>query len=172
MVRSLFEHKNEKVSFNCNTINQTAATNGMNKLTEKPHLLFFLSIPLVILIGFLSGDEVVDINIHDTYFLIERLDLALMLALFVGIMGIGYWILYKTQGKLLKWSYWTQVGITFGGAFVVWVLTKCYRPEYMEYEFNNKLTLLISLLVILMGIAQLLFPLNILYGILKKKSDL
>ena len=142
----------------------------MSKLIENPHLIFLISIPFLILIGILSGDAVLDINVHDTYYVIAYLHLAILISILFGIIAIGYWIMLKTDRKLSKWLNWTHIGLTFGGTLVVWILTKFYRTEFMEYEFNNNLTLIITLIIVLMVVGQLIFPINIIYGLIKKKE--
>ncbi|WP_418603005.1 hypothetical protein [Hwangdonia sp.] len=142
----------------------------MNKLIEKPHLIFLLAIPIIMLIGILSGDTMLDINIHDTYYVIAYFHLAILISILFGVIGIGYWIMLKSDRKLSKWLNWTHIGLTFGGTFIVWILTKFYRTEIMEYEFNNNLTLIITLILLLMIIGQLIFPINIIYGLIKKKN--
>lgn len=122
------------------------------------------------LIGILSGDAVLDINVHDTYYVIAYLHLAILISIFFGIIGIGYWIMLKVDRKLSKWLNWTHIGLTFGGTLVLWILTKLYRTGIMEYEFNNNLTLVITLIVLIMIAGQLIFPINIIYGLTKKKN--
>lgn len=142
----------------------------MNKLMEKPHLFFLLAIPIIMLIGILSEDTVLDMNVHDTYYVMAYLHLAILISILFGIIGIGYWFMHKTDRKLSKWLNWIHVGLTFGGTLLVWILTKFYRTELMEYTFNNKLTLMITLIVVLMIVGQLIFPINIIYGLIKKKN--
>ncbi|UII75158.1 cbb3-type cytochrome c oxidase subunit I [Flagellimonas sp. HMM57] len=143
----------------------------MNKLIEKPHLIFLLAIPIILLTGILSGDAILDINVHDTYYVITYLHFAILISTFFGIIGIGYWIIQKVGRKLSKWLNWIHIGLTFGGTIVVWILAKFYRTEIMEYEFNNNLTLIITSIVLLMTVGQLIFPINIIYGLTKKKNE-
>ena len=110
----------------------TLATSRMNKLIEKPHLIFLLAIPMIMLIGILSEDAVLDINVHDTYYVIAYLHLSILISILFGIFGIVYWIMLKADRKLSKWLNWTHIGLTFGGTLIVWVLTKFYRTEVME----------------------------------------
>ena len=76
----------------------------------------------------------------------------------------------KANRKLSKWLNWTHIGLTFGGTITVWIMTKFYRTEIMEYEFNDNLTSIITLIVLLMIVGQLIFPINIICGLLKKKK--
>ncbi|OHX63959.1 hypothetical protein [Flammeovirga pacifica] len=143
----------------------------MNKLIKKPHLIFLLSIPIIMFIGILREESVLDINIHDTYFVIGYLPLSTLISMLFGIIGIGYWIMQKVNSQLSKWLYCTHVGLTFGGPLMVWVVTKFYRTEIMDYEFNINLTLIITLIVLVMILGQLIFPINIIYGLVKKKTS-
>ncbi|WP_308993955.1 hypothetical protein QLS71_013885 [Mariniflexile litorale] len=143
----------------------------MNKLIEKPHVIFLLAIPIIMLIGILSGDAVLDIHAYDTYYVIAYMHFAILISILFGIIGIGYWIMQKADRKLSKWLNWTHIGLTFGGTLVLWILTKLYRTEIMEYEFNNNLTLIITLIILLMMVGQIIFPINIIYGMIKKKTS-
>jgi len=142
----------------------------MKILNNKPHLIFLLAIPIIILIGILSGESVLDINVHDTYYVIAHFHLAILISILFGIIGIGYWIMQKANRKLSKWLNWTHIGITFGGILIVLILTQFYRNELMEYEFNNNLTFFVTLFILLVFFAQLIFPINIIYGLIKKKN--
>jgi|SRR5690606_8743235 len=141
----------------------------MNKLIEKPHLIFLLAIPITIMIGMLREDEVLDINVHDTYFVIAHSHLSMLISILFGIIGMVYWIIQKADRRLSKWLNRAHIGLTFGGTLVVWILTKFYRTGVMEYEFNNNLTLMITLIILLMIIGQIVFPINIIYGLIKKE---
>ncbi len=121
------------------------------------------------LIGILSRDAALDINVHDTYYIIAHLHLAILASILFGIIGFGYWIMQKADRKLSKRLNWTHVGLTFGGILIVWILAQFYRTEIMEYGFNDNLTLIIKLIILLIIFGQLIFPINIIYGLIKKK---
>ena len=117
----------------------------MKFLIDKPHLVFFLAIPILILIGVLSGydatNKTLDFNFHDTYFVVAHFHLIAIICILFGIIGLGYWIMQKTNKVLSKLLNLIHVGLTFGGTLVVWILTQFYQTEIMEYEFNNNLNL-------------------------------
>ena len=142
----------------------------MNKLIEKPHLIFLLAIPIILLFGILNADNVLDINIHDTYFVILYIHFAILISILFGLMGIGYWIMQKSNRKLSKWLNWTHIVLTFGGVLAVWILSNFYRTEIMEYEFNNNLNLIITLIILIMIFGQFIFPINIIRGLIIKKD--
>lgn len=142
----------------------------MNKLIEKPHLIFLFAIPIIMLIGILSGDALFDINVHDTYYVIAYSHLTILISIFLGVIGIGYWVMQKSNRKLSKRLNWTHIAITFGGPLIVWVLTKFYRPEIMEYRFNDNLTFIITIIILLILIGQIIFPINIIYGMISKRN--
>lgn len=48
--------------------------------TPKTCILFWGAIPVVLVLGFASPDAVFDINIHDTYFVIQHKHLAELIA--------------------------------------------------------------------------------------------
>ena len=143
----------------------------MNKLIEKPHLIFLLAIPIIMLIGFLSEGAVLDINVQDTYYVIAYIHLTTLISIVFGIIGLGYWIMKKANKKLSKLLNWTHIGLTFGGTLVCLVLSQLYREGVMEYEFNNSLTLIIMLIILIMILGQIIFPINIICGLIKRDNE-
>lgn len=143
----------------------------MNKLIDKPHLIFLLTIPVLILIGFLSGDAVLGINVHDTYFVIAYFHLTILFSIIFSAIGLGYWVMQNANRKLSKWLSGIHIGLTFGGILFVFILTRLFKEDILEYEFNNLLTSIITLIIIIITLGQIIFPINIINALLKKKNQ-
>lgn len=143
----------------------------MNQPIDKPHLIFLLAIPIILLIGYLSGDATLDIYIRDTYYVIKYIQLTVLISLLFTLIGIGYWIMEKADKKLSKWLSRTHVGLTFGGILIVLILSQFYQQDLKELEFNNNLSLVISLTILITVVSQIIFPMNIIYGVLKRKNN-
>ena len=75
----------------------------MKKIIAKPHLFFFGLVPIFIIIAFLSGDKVIDINIYNTYFVMEKYHLYLFSATFFAMIGINYFSLFWAEKPPKKW---------------------------------------------------------------------
>ena len=142
----------------------------MKFLINKPHLIFLLSIPIIILFGILNRNEMLDINVHDTYFVFSQIDLTILISILFGIIGIGYWIMLKANRKLSKWLNLIHITLTFGGILLIWILAQLFRESIMEYNFNNNLTFGIYLIALIAIFGQLIYPINIISGIIKKRN--
>ena len=140
----------------------------MSRITNKPHLIFWLSIPLIMLSGFVSSIENLDINIHDTYYVFSLTDLNILISVLFAIIGLGYWIMLKANRKLSKWMNLTHITLTFGGILLIWILAQLFRESFMEYDFNNNLTLAIYLITIIVVFGQIIYPINLVRGLIKK----
>lgn len=143
----------------------------MSQIVNKPHLIFIFTIPLVLLFGIFFGDSALDINVHDTYFVISYMFFAILISILLGVIGVGYWIMQKTNKRLSKQLIWVHIVLTYGGTLIISILSQLYRTELMEYKFNNNITLIMTLIVLLMLVGQLIFPINIVYGLLKKNNQ-
>ena len=64
--------------------------NSRNRIIKKPYKPFLLAILPVMLLGFLSRGAVLDINIHDTYVIIDYWHLAIFSSVLFAIIGISY----------------------------------------------------------------------------------
>lgn len=144
----------------------------MNIITTKPHIIFLLSIPIVMLIGILSGDSAIDINVHDSYFVLGYLHLAIFISILFGIFGIGYWTVQKAKKKLSKSLNLIHIILNFGGTLLILILAQLYRNGIMNYEFNNNLTVILTLIGLAIIVGQVIFPINIIYALMKKKTIL
>ncbi|OAD46255.1 hypothetical protein LPB303_03500 [Polaribacter atrinae] len=142
----------------------------MKFLINKPHLIFLLSIPIIILFGILNRNEMLDINVHDTYFVFSQIDLTILISILFGIIGIGYWMMLKANRKLSKWLNLIHITLTFGGILLIWILAQLFRESIMEYNFNNNLTFGIYLIALIAIFGQLIYPINIISAIIKKRN--
>ena len=140
----------------------------MNHFTQKPYLFFLISVPILLFIGILNGDALLDINVHDTYFIISYFHLTILISFLFGIIGIAYWIMKKINIELSRWLNRVHLGLTFGGILAIWVLSHFYRTELMEYQFNNNLTSTIIAIILVIVLGQIIFLLNTIRGIIKK----
>ena len=142
----------------------------MSRIINKPHLIFWISIPIIILIGILNRNEMLDVNIHDTYFVFSKTDLTIVISFLFAIIGLGYWIILKVNRRLSKWLNLIHITLTFGGILLIWILAQLFRESIMEYDFNDNLTLAIYLISLIAIIGQIIYPINIISGIIKNPN--
>lgn len=123
------------------------------------------------LVGLISRDTVLDINFHDTYYVITYIQLAVLISILFGIIGLGYWIMLKVNRKLSKWLNLIHIILTFGGILIIWVLSQLYRESIMEYDFNGNLNLAISIIALIVIFGQVIYPINLISGIIRNKTS-
>jgi len=73
----------------------------MKRFIQKPHLFFFILIPIIILLGFLYKNETIDINVYTTYFVLGFSNLSYLFVVFFGLIGLNYFS-FIGQKKLQK----------------------------------------------------------------------
>lgn len=147
----------------------------MKFLTDKPYLIFWLSIPIIILIGFLSGTEPLDINVHDTYYVIEHGVISILISIIFGIIGLGYWIMQRANRRLSKWLNLTHIALTIGGLLLIRILLQLFRePEtetlMSDFDFNENLNIAMFIITVIVIFGQIIYPINIIRGIIIKRN--
>ncbi|SMG46477.1 hypothetical protein SAMN03080602_03489 [Arenibacter troitsensis] len=85
--------------------------------------------------------------------------------------NIGYWIKGSANKTLSNWLNWYHIGFTYGGTINVLVVCLLYRENILVFEFNNNLTLIITLTVFSSILGQIIFPINFIYGLLIRKLE-
>lgn len=125
------------------------------KLT--PASLFLSTAICSLLVGVLKKAEIIDINMHDTYFVIEFLYIAILISLFAAFMGLVYFGLEKVKRPVkLKTGYW-HFGFFLIGILVLaasFVLGNSVHSSYLISAM-----LLISVLLLFISLAIFIFGL-------------
>lgn len=144
----------------------------MKKLIEQPHILFLISVPIFILFGILSGNDILDINVHDTYYVIAYNQLANLSAFIFGIIGIVYWILLKSRIRLFKGLNFTHILLTFGSLLFAYIysLFKFSESEFPLFDETSKVLVIQTIALILVTLGQLIFFINVIIGLFRKRK--
>ncbi|SFO02048.1 Cytochrome C and Quinol oxidase polypeptide I, partial [Bizionia echini] len=104
----------------------------MNLLTKRPHIVFLLFAVITFILGF-NANGGIDINIHDTYYVMSNYHFATLISILFGTIGLIYWIVKKVNGNLSKRLNLIHVALTFGGIFLILILNEFFRKSIMEY---------------------------------------
>lgn len=139
----------------------------MNRVVKKIHYIFWLSIPVIILIGILNIGKTFDVNIDDTYYIIDFRFITHLISIVFLIIGFGYWIMQKSNRRLSRRLLKIHVIITFGGLLIIWILSLFYKDPFQDITFNNYLSFIIYLIILIIILSQFLFLYNIFRGLIK-----
>ena len=122
-------------------------------------------------------DAVLDINVHDTYYIIHYSHILQILAILYALAGLIYWLLIRFEFALIKSLTKTHsictlsiIPLYFIGNFL---LDKFYNSEFPLFDDTSKFIIFITILIIIGLIAQLIFFINTITSIVKnliKKS--
>ncbi|MEM9681522.1 MAG: hypothetical protein AAF901_14460 [Bacteroidota bacterium] len=146
----------------------------MNVLYNKPHAFFWTSIPIIFAIGYPSNNESIDINIHDTYFVISNWHLALLIILGFAIIGCIYWGLFKSNLRPIRWMTLAHLILTIDLFIFIWLTLLfdwfTYPDDFPLFDENRcqYKIIFISLLLIILG--QLIFATNVLLTVFFRKK--
>ena len=147
----------------------------MSKLIDNPHLIFLISIPIILLVGVLGGDHTIDLNVHDTYFVISNFHLALLISVVFGLISIGYWLIIKLRGQLSSWLSLVHIILTVGGFIILWIGNIIFSQSILDSAIPSidgirTQNLIIAVLLIVIIIGQLVYPINLLIGLIRRKE--
>lgn len=138
---------------------------------SKSFQLFWGSIPLIWLATLLLPAEVIDIQFHDTYWVIAYYHLEIPITILLAGIGLLYWLFRKKE--LIQWMTIFHTLITILPILVLFI--KCGFPkedgvgDYIEGDaISRSIPYLILLLLFIFG--QILFVLNLLIALFKKRD--
>ena len=139
----------------------------MNTYLSKPHPLFWAT---AVIFMFLSAyyqrfDDALDINVHDTYYVIHNSHVAFLLAIFYALFGLFYWILSKSTLELNRiltrihtFSTLLIIPLYFIGYYIIEIF---YKSEFPLFDDTSILQIFITILVLVGLVSQIFFVLNI-----------
>ncbi len=140
-------------------------------IKKKSYWLFLLvSIIYLVLIFFGDNENILDVNVHDTYYVILYHHLYVLLAIITFFFFTVYWVLDLVKFKLVNilsklhvyGTLASMVGIFFPYSLV---LPSSEFPLYDDWQYTN---VCLSVCVLLFLLFQLLFIINIFVSIIKK----
>lgn len=143
-------------------------------LKRKPYyLLLLMAIVFIGLCFFTTADATLDINVHDTYYIIAYSHLYGLLAVILFTLFAFYWSLEKAEMMWIEMlskihvygTVVSMIGMFFPYAFVFDFYNDSHFPLH-DTSGNVNLCLTISALLFLFF--QLLFIINIFVAIIKK----
>lgn len=152
----------------------------MNLNEVKIYHCFWIVSILIVIIGLIknlsSDDDVLDINIHDTYYVISNLDLTLFLSILYFLNGFGYWIVQKKLKRNLVKSLTYIHSLILIGGFISYWLVLVYSKLFLESPFPlfdnqeiiNQTLVIIASSIVVIGIP--IYCINLIIGIFKKRK--
>lgn len=149
----------------------------MNLKYFKPYHLFFVVALLHLLIGIKSfyDDTTLDINLHDTYYVISHFDVAIVLGFLYFLQGLGYLIVQKIlKRKLVDWLTIVHTFIMIGSFIYYWSFTGYYRFLAVNsnslfdnsYQTINIILTILTLLIFLIALPA--FIINLIIGAFRR----
>lgn len=152
----------------------------MNFQKIKAYHLFWVISLIILLIGLCRSadpNSSLDINVHDTYFVIAYLHAGILLFLFYFLTGLGYWFVQKILKKqLIKPLTIIHSTILIGSFIIYWLIIFLddrwfvIDPNFPLLNYKSQLIniTLISELLIITFVATPIYIINLLIGLLRR----
>ena len=132
--------------------------------------------------GLILGDSTLDINVHDTYFVVAHFHLVMGVSAIYGMFaGIYHWF-PKMFGKMMNktlgyWHFWITVIAAYGVFYPMHYLGLAGLPRryykntaFPYFDDLADINKVITIFAVIGGLAQLIFLFNFFYSIYKGKK--
>jgi hypothetical protein len=145
----------------------------------KPYSLFWAVSILILLIQFLILNEensYIDINIHDTYYVIETYLFSIALSIIYFLFGLGYFLsIKKFNLKLYNLLTWIHTFVFIGAFVAYWILFVYDQIQLSKYGILHDsafMNIVLLLMFLLMLLVTPIFIINLIFGKFRKKCAL
>ncbi|HLS12650.1 MAG TPA: cbb3-type cytochrome c oxidase subunit I [Flavobacteriaceae bacterium] len=135
------------------------------------------------LTGIILGDSALDINVHDTYFVIAHFHLVMGISAVYGLLaGVYHWFPVMYEGKLMNkklgyWHFWITAVCSYGIFFPMHFVGLAGLPrryysntEFPYFDDLADMNVMITVFAIIAAAAQLIFLWNFFYSIFYGKK--
>ncbi len=148
----------------------------MKVILEKPFYIFWILVPIILLIGFFNAKRNIEINIHDTYYIATIKTLLIILSFYFCLIGLIYFLINHFQINLISILTKSHLLISLFTFPVIYLISLFYKNE-ISYDvftilknekFNDRITYIIFFILIIFLLNQFLFIFNILFSLIKK----
>lgn len=122
---------------------------------------------------FLFEDSILDINVHDTYYVIAHFDISILRTILFLILGGVYYFFKYINFKLIPSLTKIHIGITCISLIAYYLgdpiinLLQSNNSDFPLFDDKSNYNIYISLLILIVVVAQLLFILNILFSTIR-----
>ena len=139
----------------------------------KVYHLFWIA-ALLILIS-TDPEGTMDINVHDTYFIIPHLYGSIFLFLIYFIMGLGYWVIKKVFKKELIKPLTIIHSSIFLGSFIIFWITifsvRLFTNSFSQYDYYSLINIvLVTIFLLMFFIASPIYITNLLAALIRKNN--
>lgn len=145
----------------------------------KPAHLFLILTFVSILFGLLTKSKSIDINLHDTYLIVEYLQIAIIIALFSGIISLTYFGMTYLSRPVNEKTGILHFCLTLTGIVLLLTfqpitkyLTDIFYPNDNIYKFHFWVNLIVLVGPILLTLSLIIFIIGVFNAIRKKKNYL
>ena len=132
----------------------------MKSIVTIPYLYFWIMIPVYCFMLIFFGNHSMDIQLHDTYYVISMTHVWLFLIWTFSLFGLVYWSVRK-----LKTYNWITAIHVLATLSMVFLLFSVDRIAYFRQDHFYSITMIFGLIF---SLAQILFVLNILFSLLRR----
>ncbi len=140
----------------------------MNSIINSPYKVIWYSVLFLIGLSIFGWNNTIDIQLHDTYFVFISIHIAVLFSIYLGVIGIIYWMIRKK--KLIDWMTVLHVVFTIS-TFALIITTGLIFKKIIESDFKiirtvNQILFVVFLIALL---SQLIFITNLIIGLIRNK---
>ena len=140
----------------------------MDSVINKPYKTIWYSIFFLFGLSIIGWDNTIDIQLHDTYFVIASIHIGVLFSIYLGIIGIIYWLIRKKT--LVDWMTVIHVVITIL-TFALIIITGLIFQKTIEGDFETFRTVnqILFVVILIALLSQLMFIINLAFGSIRNK---
>ena len=147
----------------------------MVSFIRKPYLYFLIITILILVIGVSNENSIIDLNIHDNYYVIPNSILTYYISPIFLIFGLCYYIIYKLELKLTDKITYLHVIISISSLFLYFIMdlyeTFFQSNKLVVFDDNKLKNQVLVILFFINIIAQPLFFIHMISAFFKEKIN-
>lgn len=138
-------------------------------MLNEPFKVVWGIIPIILILGLIGVNSNLDLQLHDTYFVIAAVHIGILFVIILGIIG---WIYWRTSAKkLVPWMTLTHTIATVV-SFVLIMLAASFFKELVSTNVAmfRAINQLIFLMLLIALLSQVVFIINLIISTRQDKE--
>ena len=140
-------------------------------MKNSPAFICWMIAGVALVAGVLARDKIIDIQLHDSYFVINQLYLFLFFSFVLGLEAVGYQLIERVKGRMMKGINWMHLVLSLSSICVLFLVgVKLETITHNPSDFRHWQTLSsVSIgAVLLFVFSQLVYLLNLGFGFFRR----
>lgn len=140
----------------------------MRYIIEKPYMIFWIFIPVILILGAFGWDNSMDIQYHATYYVISVEYTVITFMITSGLLSLVYYLIGRRT--LISWMTIGHVIATIISFLALLIINILFQSLIKDPSAFRRLNKIVYLLLFIISFSQIIFLVNVILALIRNNK--